>query len=311
MDTFELLSRERTLINPRADRVKDVAALARSRARAKTGLFVVEGPQGVREALAAHRDRPILDAVYVTEAALERHPDLSDSIAAAAGSDAPSTSGKPRRLFVRLVSDEVLAAMSDALTPQGVLAVAHGREVLGSGPWATNVAPGLVSAMVRVQDPGNAGTLIRASDAVGADAVVTTKGSVEVLNPKTVRSTAGSVFHLPVTAGMDFHELVGRARDRGMMILAADGHGDHDLDDLADAAAQARLGGEKKVPSTGIDLRRPTLWLFGNEAQGLSDEEKLSADARVAVPVHGRAESLNVGTAATVCLYASARARRN
>ncbi|WP_129661970.1 TrmH family RNA methyltransferase [Rothia uropygialis] len=310
MDIFETLSRERTLINPAADRVKDIAALARPRTRAKRELFMVEGPQGVREALAAHRDHPVLDAIYVTEASLEKHPGLGDAIAAAEGSAAPSASGKRRKVFIRLVTEEVLAAMSDALTPQGVIAVAHIEPSLGNSPWAAGHDPGLIAAMVRVQDPGNVGTLIRASDAAGADAAITTKGSVDVLNPKTVRSTAGSIFHLPVLVGMEIHELVGKARKSGMMVLAADGYGEHSLDDLSDAAAQARVEKRKDCPSDGIDLRRPTLWLFGNEAQGLTDEEKNLADARVAVPVYGRAESLNVGTAATVCLYSSARARR-
>lgn len=309
MDIFDALSRERTLINPTADRVKDVAALARPRTRGKKGLFVVEGPQGVREALAAHRNRPIIDALYVTEHALERHADLAEAIAEAEGSPAPSTGGKSRKVFIRLVTDEVLDAMSDALTPQGVLAVAHIEPTLSDDPWADGADPGLLAALVRVQDPGNAGTLIRAADAAGAQAVVATQGSVDVLNPKTVRSTAGSLFHLPVVQGMEIHELVGRARAAGMQILAADGYGDHDLDDLADRAAEDRAG-RSPLRTDEADLRRPTLWLFGNEAQGLTRQEKLFADARVAVPVYGSAESLNVSTAATVCLYATARARR-
>lgn len=310
MDIFDTLSRERTLINPTADRVKDVAALARPRTRAKRDLFTVEGPQGVREALAAHRDHPVLDAVYVTEGALERHPGLAEAIASAEGTEAPSTTGKRRKVFIRLATDEVLAAMSDSITPQGVIAVAHPEPSLGQNPWESEEAPGLVAAMVRLQDPGNVGTLIRASDAAGADAAITTKGSVDVLNPKTVRSTAGSLFHLPVVVGQEIHELVGKARAHGMLILAADGRGDRNLDDLSDLATRLRAEKAQESPEDGIDLRRPTVWLFGNEAQGLTEEEKSLADARVAVPVYGRAESLNVGTAATVCLYASARARR-
>lgn len=303
MSTYELLSRERTLINPTADRVKDVAALARPRQRAKRGLFLVEGPQALREALAAHAQSPILDALYVTEAALERDPALAGAVGAAAGSPAPV---EGRRVFARLVSEEVLAAMSDALTPQGVLAVAHAASVLRADPWGREQAPRLVAAMVRVQDPGNAGTLIRAADAAGADAVFASSGSVDVLGPKAVRSTAGSLFHLPVSVDLHLKEAVREARESGLQVLAADGHGDVDLDDLSDAAARA----DGPPPAEGVDLRRPTLWLFGNEARGLTGAEKSLADARVAVPVYGRAESLNVGTAATVCLYASARAQR-
>ncbi|MCT1367914.1 RNA methyltransferase [uncultured Kocuria sp.] len=309
VDIIDSLSRERTLINPTADRVKDVASLARPRTRSKKGLFMVEGPQGVREALAAHRVMPLLDALYVTERALERHDDLAEAIAEAVGSAAPSANGSSRKLFIRLVTEEVLEAMSDAQTPQGVLAIAHQDPSLRADPWSDGATPGFLAALVRVQDPGNAGTLIRAADAAGADGVVTTQGSVDVLNPKAVRSTAGSLFHLPVTLGMEIHELVGRARATGMQILAADGYGDHDVDDLSDQAAADRASGAP-IRDEALDLRRPTLWLFGNEAQGLTRQEKLFADARVAVPVYGSAESLNVSTAATVCLYASARARR-
>lgn len=337
MPTIDELSRERTLINPLADRVKDVAALTRARTRARKGLFLVEGPQAVREALRSHAQSPLLDALYVTEEALERHPDLSRAVGAALGSHAPG--GARRRLFARLVTPEVLAAMSDAQSPQGILAVADAAAVLAHEPWnapprpaeeaaASSDAPAagsgqdsprdpspwpvLTAGMVRLQDPGNAGTLIRAADAAGAGGVLVSAGSVDVLNPKTVRSTVGSLFHLPVVTGLQTQEYVEAARRNGVLVLAADGHGDLDLDDLADDAAHARAADLSlgEGPAGAIDLRRPTLWLFGNEARGLTPQEKALADARVAVPVHGRAESLNVGTAATVCLYASARAQR-
>ncbi|MDN5639335.1 MAG: RNA methyltransferase [Actinomycetia bacterium] len=303
MSTFQILDRERTLINPTADRVRDVAALARARQRARRGLFLVEGPQAVREALAAHERGPLLDAVYVTPACLAQDPGLGEAIAAAAGSPAPAgPGGVSRRVFARLAAPEVLAAMAESQTPQGVLAVAHSGPALGDVPGAGHW-PDLGAVMVRVQDPGNAGTLVRAADAAGAGFAAATAGSVDLLNPKTVRSTAGSLFHLPVVSHQPLPELLEAARAAGAQILAADGRAALDLDELADAAAAG-------LPGDGADLRRPTVWLFGNEAQGLSEEEKALADARVAVPLHGRAESLNVGMAATVCLYASARAQR-
>lgn len=316
-DLLDQLERQRVLINPSADRVRDVAALAQPRGRKKQGLFLVEGPQGVREALLEHLEAPLLDAVYLTEDAALRHPDVAALVGRALGTRA---GGAPahRKVFVRLVTEEVLAAMSDAQTPQGMLALAHTDTLLGQWhgfrPTAKHPAARLVAAMVRVQDPGNAGTLVRAADAAGADQAVATAGSVDLLNPKTVRSTAGSLFHLPLARFLETTDLVDAARAAGMQVLAADGHGDHDLDDLSDAAAAARAAGDSTDPAAfaagAVDLRRPTLWLFGNEAQGLDDAEKALADARVAVPVHGRAESLNVGTAATLCLYASARAQR-
>jgi TrmH family RNA methyltransferase len=142
--------------------------------------------------------------------------------------------------------------------------------------------------------------VLRAADAAGADAVLLTEASVDVHNPKCVRSTAGSLFHLPLAQDAALEDVVGRLRERGVAVLAADGAGDHDLDDLQDDA-------ERNADAV---LRRPTAWLFGNEAWGLGDDERRLADAVVRVPLHGRAESLNLATAATVCLYASARAHR-
>lgn len=296
------------LINPGSDRVRSVAGLARRSARSRAGRFLAEGPQCVREALRAHlgefdalvpapRDG-VIDAVYVTERALQRHPDIDQLVARVLQAE-----GSPR-VFVRLVSDEVLAAMSDAEHPQGVLAVCRIPELT----WAQVVErrPRLVAVMCRVQDPGNAGTVLRAADAAGADAVVLTAGSVDLHNPKVVRSTAGSLFHLPVLTGQDPAELVGRpvsdAAGGELQVLAADGYGALDLDELQDASAAGR--------EAAVELARPTAWLFGNEAKGLSEQEKALASHRVAVPLHGAAESLNVGTAATLCLYASARAQR-
>lgn len=294
MDLTERLA-GRPMTNPRADRVKDVAGLAGRSARSRRGLFLAEGPQNAREALARHLEAPCVDAVYVTAEALARHPDVAVLLEQVLAD---------RSVFVRLVSREVLAAMSDAVTPQGVVVVCRLLDVPAEQVLGTR--PRLLAVLVRVQDPGNAGTVLRAADAAGADAVVLTAGSVDVYNPKAVRSTAGSLFHLPVVQGADLPGLLDGARAAGCGVLAADGRGDLDLDRLQDASA-ARAAG---LPAAGYDLARPTVWLFGNEAQGLSAPEKALADHRVAVPVHGRAESLNVGTAATVCLYASARAQR-
>lgn len=296
------------LINPGSDRVRSVAGLARRSARSRAGRFLAEGPQCVREALRAHLGKfdalvpahrdGVIDALYITERALQRHPDIDQLVKRVLQAE-----GSPR-VFVRMVSDEVLAAMSDAEHPQGVLAVCRIPELT----WAqvAERRPRLVAVMCRVQDPGNAGTVLRAADAAGADAVVLTAGSVDLHNPKVVRSTAGSLFHLPVLTGLDPAELVGRpvsdAAGGELQVLAADGYGALDLDELQDASAAGR--------EAAVELARPTAWLFGNEAQGLSEQEKALASHRVAVPLHGAAESLNVGTAATLCLYASARAQR-
>ncbi|GAA3695076.1 RNA methyltransferase [Arthrobacter ginkgonis] len=289
--------------NPRADRVRDVARLATRSGRAKRGLFLAEGPQAVREALALHRERlassgaPVVESVYATAEFLERSPELAELAEVSAGTR------------LRLATDEVLAAMADTVSPQGIIAVCHLpgntlEEVLAG-------TPRLVAVMCRVQDPGNAGTILRAADAAGADAVILTEGSVDIHNPKAVRSTVGSIFHLPIVSGVPFADLAAALRGAGLAVLAADGYGDTDLDALQDDSAARRLAGAAGEPDAGVVLlEAPTAWLFGNEAQGLDRQELAAADRRVAVPLYGVAESLNVGTAATVCLYASARAQR-
>lgn len=272
------------LTSPRSERVRWVRALAGRPARRRHGRFLVEGPQAVREAVRGTGPRPL--DLYVGPAALERYPEI---LAAAAEDPA---------VRVRTGTAEVLEAMSpDA---QQVLAVAP----LLEHAWVdvARARPRLVAVLAHVRDPGNAGTVVRVADAAGADAAVLTDASVDVHNPKVVRSTAGSLFHLPVVTGAPLVEVVAGLRSAGLAVLAADGAGEHDLDDLLDVAGRAPAG----VP----DLAAPTAWVLGNEAWGISDEDLALVDAVVRVPVHGRAESLNLATAAAVCLYASARAQR-
>lgn len=283
---------EARLDNPRADRVRRVHRLTRRVGRERAGAFLAEGPQAVREALHAHAEGSVGAALvrelYVTPAAAQRYA-AEVQLARGAGLDPV------------VVTDAVLAAMTDTVTPQGLLAVcrlvdrplAEVLQVLDAPP-----ALPLVTVLAHVRDPGNAGTVLRASDAAGASAVVLTDASVDVHNPKVVRSTAGSLFHLPVTQGAALAEVVAGLRERGAVVLAADGAGDHDLDDLQDDA-------ERRADAL---LRRPTAWLLGNEAWGLDDAQRALADAVVRVPLRGRAESLNLAMAATVCLYASSRA---
>jgi TrmH family RNA methyltransferase len=274
------------LDNPNADRVKAVRRLATRSGRDRAGHFLAEGPQAAREAAAAAVHRPgLLAELYLTPDAARRHPEIVGSAADA---------GVP----ARLVTPAVLEAMADTVTPQGVLAVCTPVAV----PLAELVAarPRLVAVLAQVRDPGNAGTVVRAADAAGAEGVLLTDASVDLQNPKAVRATAGSLFHLPLVTGVPLAEAVTGLRAAGLRIYAADGAGATDLDDLLDAAAAGDVGG----------LAGPVAWIFGNEAQGLPDAALALADAVVRVPVHGRAESLNLATAATVCLYAAARAQR-
>src|SRR6478736_6968074 len=285
------------LSNPRADRMRKVAQLAGRPARLKRREFLAEGPQAVREALTLHQQRladgkdGVVLEVYASEDCLDRHPELE-------------TLAEGTRAF--LATDEVLAAMADTVTPQGVLAVCRFLDVELTD--VLDAGPRLLAVLCEVRDPGNAGTVLRAADAAGADAVILSSSSVDIYNPKAVRSTAGSIFHLPVVLGADVEEVVARCKERGIGILAADGQGQLNLDRLQDENAARRLGAS--AAGSAFALEQPTAWLFGNEAQGLSEEELALADHRVAVPVYGAAESLNLGTAATVCLYASARSQQ-
>ncbi|MEJ5914886.1 TrmH family RNA methyltransferase [Pseudokineococcus sp. 1T1Z-3] len=273
------------LTNPRAERVRSVRRLSGRPARVRAGLFLAEGPQAAREAV---RPGPRGDVaardLYGTPEALGRHDDVV--VAARAGGVA-----------VHACTDEVLAEMADTVTPQGLVAVCRPVDV--PLDVALGRRPRLVAVLAEVRDPGNAGAVLRAADAAGAGAVVLSTGSVDVTNPKCVRSSAGSLFHVDVVVGADLGETLAALRGGGAAVLAADGEGDVDLDDLSDAAEHGEGA-----------LAGPVAWLFGTEAQGLSAPQRALADAVVRVPIHGRAESLNLATAATVCLYAAARASR-
>ena len=257
------------LTNIGSDRVRSVRALSRRAVRERTGLFLAEGPQAVREVL-AYRPDTVQDLYFEAQAG-SRHATLQDA-ALAAG------------LSIREVSHEVLVAMSDALVPQGFLAVCRPVDVPLDA--VLDQRPRFLAILANVRDPGNAGTVIRGADAAGADAVVLSDSSVDIYNPKVVRSTAGSLFHLPIVTGVPIGVLLDRVRAAGLCLLAADGSGDVLLGD--------------------IDLSRAHAWVMGNEAWGVEPDVMAACDTVVRVPIYGRAESLNLAMAATLCLYQSA-----
>jgi TrmH family RNA methyltransferase len=185
-----------------------------------------------------------------------------------------------------------MAELAQTVTPQGLLAVCRFIDV--PLQRLTTASPRLVVLLANVRDPGNAGTVLRTADAAGADGVVFSDASVDPYNSKCVRASAGSLFHLPVVAGSPLRQAAAALRGAGLQILAAEGTAGRELDELESDGA----------------LGRPTAWLFGNEAWGLPADLVALADQAVAVPIYGRAESLNLAAAAAVCLYASARARR-
>jgi RNA methyltransferase, TrmH family len=247
----------------------------RQRARA----FLVEGPQALGEALACGAG---LTEVFVTREGLARLGELGGPLG-----DVP----------VHVVSGEVMASLAQTVTPQGVLGVCGFVDVpladlTGGQPQPAQ--PRLVVVLAHVRDPGNAGTVLRTADAAGADGVVFSSASVDPYNGKCVRASAGSLFHLPVVTGVSPAEAAGALRAAGLRLLAADGRGRRSLDELAQAG----------------ELAGPTAWLFGNEAWGLPEDLLALADEAVAVPIYGRAESLNLAAAAAVCLYGSARQQR-
>lgn len=276
------------LTNPASDRVRKVSALQQRRSREKYGQFLVEGPQSVREVV---RFAPeLVRDIYVTDSAADRYAEIIDDALRAS-------------IYVHECIPEVVSAMSaDA---QGLVAVCNAPDThLEQFSTQDLSAMRSIAILCEVRDPGNAGTVIRAADAAGADLVILSQDSVEVLNPKVVRSTAGSLFHLPVVSAANVSEVAQILSEAGIQILAADGYAEQDLDDLLDAAA---AGNEDPG---AVSLVKHTAWLFGNEAAGLSAEQKSLADAAVKVPIRGKAESLNLATAATVCLYATSRAQR-
>jgi TrmH family RNA methyltransferase len=266
----------RELTSARSPRVKAARRLAKRAFRRRERRFLAEGPQAVREALALPG---VLFELFTTAEAENRHNDL---VIQAEKAGAP----------IFRVGGEVMAELAQTVTPQGLLAVCAFVDVpLDS---VLTPAPRLVTVLAHVRDPGNAGTVLRTADAAGSDAVIFTDASVDPYNGKCVRASAGSVFHPPVVVGSRFDTVIPALRASGLTVIAADGAGERSLD----TALDARM------------LDGPTAWVFGNEAWGLPEDILSAVDEVVRVPIYGGAESLNLATAAAVCLYTSARAQR-
>lgn len=191
---------------------------------------------------------------------------------------------------ITVVSDEVLSAMGETQVPQGILAICH---------WITRgldevLRPGITMAVVidGAGDPGNVGTIIRTAHAAGAEALVMTHDSVDPHNGKCVRATAGSIFHLPIATGAEASEIAEQARAAGIRLAVTAADGAMGLYDLI-----------------GVPDRGPIAWILGSEAHGVSPQMREIADLTVSIPMFGAAESLNVGSAAAICLYADAASR--
>lgn len=229
--------------------------------------FLVEGAQAVGEALEHPQG---LSSLFVTD---PDHP-LAER-------------ARGRGTEVVHVDEDVMGKLTSTVTPQGLVGIAGFVDIQLSGIVE---APRCVAVLHAVRDPGNAGTVLRSADAAGADAVVFSSESVDLYNPKTVRASAGSLFHVPVVRETSTGSVVAELRARGCTVYAAAADGETDLFDL--------------------DLSGPVAFLFGNEAWGLPPETAALADARVRVPIQGGAESLNLAAAATVCMFEWTRQQR-
>jgi TrmH family RNA methyltransferase len=234
--------------------------------RRRAARFLAEGPNLVEAALR----RGLVSEVFATESAMNRFGAML--------ADSP----------VHLVTDRAAKALSDTVTPVGLVAVCSVPETTLDEVLVDS--PRLVAVAVEISEPGNAGTLIRIADAMGADAVVLAGHSVDPYNGKCLRASAGSIFTIPVISEDDAAAAVGALGEAGLQVLATTVDGEVSLDN--------------------VDVSQPTAWLFGPEAHGLSTELAAMATHRVHIPMSGSAESLNVASAASICLYQSARAHR-
>lgn len=256
------------VLTERSARVAAAVKLHRHVGRRRAGRFLAEGPNLVEAAAA----RGLVRDVFVTEAASQRYAALLGA----------------QHCPVHLVSERAAKALSDTVTPAGLVAVcetpATGLADVLSG------SPRLIAVAVEISEPGNAGTVIRIADAMGAQGVILGGHSVDPYNGKCLRASTGSIFSIPVVAAPDVAAALGAVRAAGLQVLATTVDGETRLDDAAAL------------------LARPTAWLFGPEAQGLPTEIAAAADHRMRIPMAGGAESLNVASAAAICLYQSAQA---
>ncbi|WP_448855134.1 TrmH family RNA methyltransferase [Corynebacterium camporealensis] len=254
----------------RTSRIVNAAKLHRVNARKKTDRFLIEGENAVDAAVSTGAATD----VFATEKAAERFGEILN---VAEMMDA----------YIHPITDKAAKSLSDTNTTTGLFAVC--KPVLWSPGKILAGKPSLVSVPVLTSEPGNAGTLIRTSDAMGADGVIFAGDTVDPLGAKVVRASAGSLFHVPVARERNIKDVLGQLRAAKLQVLATAPDGEVDLSE--------------------VDLSQPTAWLFGNEAHGLGEELLGEADLRVRIPIRGRAESLNLATAASICLYASAQAQ--
>jgi len=248
-----------SLNSPHVARVKALIGSRGVKERKATGQFVAEGLQCAREALVS-TSGPRIETLYLT------------------GNGRSKIEVADLSLFnVVDVSDEVMKEMSETITPQGILAVCTIPQVSLSSITLNGSRRFIY--LSEVQDPGNAGTILRSADAFAIDAVITSPGSVDMYSPKVVRSTAGSLWHIPVFESVTIDEVL--ALGINAFSLGADG---------SKSLSQYQMSGD-------------TIAVFGNEARGLSTGQKVDSIEVVSIPMPGNAESLNLSAAASIVMY--------
>ena len=249
--------------------------------RIKNKLFRVEGPQAVAQLL---EFKPwLVQNLYLSEIAFENHPQILNLAQA-------------NSIKAQVVSAQVIAAMvkdqgkESLVNPQGVVAVCQ-IENIQLSQVLKDLPDGPLTLVIceRIQDPGNAGVVIRTADAAGCEAAFFSEESVDILSPKVVRASVGSIFHLPIASQISLRELIISLKSLGISII----------------------GTSPRASTNLFDWQMPkrTAWILGNEAQGISLETLKLCDEVVSIPIYGRAESLNIATAASLCLFEAARNR--
>lgn len=253
--------------------IKETAALlARKKERDRRGLFVVEGPKMFGEAPMERIER-----VYLAQsAAAQMYEKYGDRLSG---------------LSCETVSDEVFVKMSDTKTPQGILCLVRQQHYNIEEILRENKGKRMLFIILEdIQDPGNLGTIFRTAEAAGADGVIMSSWTADIYNPKTIRSTMGSVYRVPFFHVDQMEEAVRRLQKAGVAVYAA------------------HLGGTAAYDA--CDYQKSTAFLIGNEAKGLREETAACADARITIPMAGKVESLNAAVASSILLFEAARQRR-
>lgn len=255
----------------RTPRIVNAAKLQRAAARRKANQFLAEGENAVEAAVSTGAATDL----FITEEAAGRFADIV-------------TTAGYMGVYTHAITDKAADSLSDTVNTTGIFALC--KPVTWTTGSVLKGRVGFVAVGVETNDPGNAGTLIRMADALGAQAVIFAGDTVDPMSPKVVRSSAGSLFHVPVARERDIKGVIGQLRAKGLKIAAT------------------TMDGEVSLANVDEFIAEPTAWLFGNEAHGLPEEILELADYRVSIPIHGSAESLNLATAAAMCLWESSKA---